>query len=110
MTWPAAKGKAHPRYTTGYMSGFLTNQAGAAKRLRTAYKILSAKKLRKQTKLERVFWYIGATPYTGRNEFDYSGLLKIAGGRLTPVPAYFAYTNAARAAEGCAKTNRGACR
>jgi hypothetical protein len=110
MTWPAAKGSAHPKYTTGYMSGFLTDQQGAAQRLTQGYKLLSAKDLRKTTKLQRVFWYIGATPYTGRNEFDYSGLLRIAGGSLKPTPAYTAYQRAARAAEGCAKTSSGVCR
>ena len=110
MTWPAAKGKAHPGYTTGYMSNFLTNQSGAAKRLGQAYKILSDKKLRSQNKLKRVYWYIGASSYTSRNEFEYSGLLRYGKGRIGPVPAYYAYQKAARNYEGCAKTTSGVCR
>ena len=110
ITWPAAKGKAHPRYTTGYMTDFLTTQSGAAQRLTKAYNILSAKELRTSVNLQKAFWYLGATTYTGRNEFEYSGLLKFTSSSVTPVPAYTAYQKAARAAEGCAKTANGACR
>jgi hypothetical protein len=110
MTWPAAKGKAHPGYTTGYMSGFLTSQKGAAERLSKAYSMLAAKKLRKRVDLKRVFWFIGASSYKTRNEFEYSGLLKLSGDKLSPVPAYFAYRKAARAAEGCSKATSGNCR
>jgi hypothetical protein len=110
ITWPAAQGKANPRYTTGYMEGFLTTQSGAAQRLATAYNVLSAKSLRDSVKLKKAFWYIGATSYKGRNEFDYSGLLKFTSTKVTPVPAYAAYQKAARAAEGCAKKTNGACR
>ena len=110
MTWPAAKGKAHPGYTTGYMSGFLTNQQGAAERLSKAYSILAEKELRKAVALKRVYWFIGSSSYKSRNEFEYSGLLKLSGTKLSPVPAYFAYRKAARAAEGCSKATDGACR
>ena len=110
ITWPAAKGKAHPRYTTGYMSGFLTDLQGQAKRLSQAYKILAASKLRTSMKLQRAYWYISATTYTGRFEFDYSGLLKFTQSSIKPVPAYGAYQKAARAAEGCAKGVNGSCR
>jgi hypothetical protein len=110
ITWPAAKGKAHPGYTTGYMSGFLTDQAGQAKRLAQAYKLLTNPKLRKSVKLQRAFWYISATSYTGRNEFDYSGLLRFTRSAVKPVPAYTAYQRAAKAAEGCSKGTNGACR
>jgi hypothetical protein len=110
ITWPAAKGKAHPGYTTGYMSGFLTTQSGAAQRLAKAYRILSASRLRKSVNLQRAFWYIGATSYKGRNEFDYSGLLRFTSKSVSTVPAYSAYQNAARTAEGCAKAADGDCR
>jgi hypothetical protein len=110
MTWPAAKGKAHPGYTTGYMSGFLTSRQGAAERLSKAYSILAKRKLRKAVRLKRTYWFIGSSSYKTRNEFEYSGLLKLSGEKLSPVPAYFAYKKAARAAEGCAKASDGACR
>jgi hypothetical protein len=110
MTWPAAKGKAHPGYTTGYMSGFLTSRKGAADRLSKAYSMLSKEKLRKAVRLGRAYWFIGASSYKSRNEFEYSGLLKQSGDKLSPVPAYFAYRKAARAAEGCSKASNGACR
>jgi len=110
MTWPAAKGRANPGYTTGYMSGFLTSRKGAAERLAKAYSIMGKKELRKKVKLRRVYWFIGASSYKGRNEFEYSGLLKVSGEKLSPVPAYHAYRKAARSAEGCAKTTSGACR
>ena len=103
-------GKAHPGYTTGYMSGFLTTQAGAAQRLAKAYTILGASKLRKSVKLQRAFWYIGATTYKGHNEFAYSGLLKYTSKTISQLPVYYAYQKAARGAEGCTKTSRGACR
>ena len=110
MTWPAAKGKAHPGYTTGYMSGFLTTQHGAAERLSKAYSMLTKRKLREAVDLKRVYWFIGSSSYRTRNEFEYSGLLKLSGDKLSPVPAYFAYRKAARAAEGCSKAASGACR
>jgi hypothetical protein len=110
MTWPAAKGKAHPGYTTGYMSGFLTDRQGAAERLSKAYSILAKKKLRKAVKLKGAYWFIGSSSYKSGNEFEYSGLLKLSGEKLSPVPAYFAYKKAARAAEGCSKATNGACR
>jgi hypothetical protein len=110
ITWPAAKGKSNPGYTTGYMSGFITTQTGAAQRLAKAYKLLVAKSLRDKYKLQRAFWYIGATSYQGRNEFEYSGLLKFTRTSVKPVPAYTAYQKAARAAEGCAKAVDGDCR
>ena len=110
LTWPAAKGKAHPRYTTGYMTDFLTTQSGAAQRLREAYRLLTNKGLRDDVKLKSVLWYLGASKYTGRTEFDYSGLLKHSNTTISQVPAYFAYQNAARAAEGCEKATNGTCR
>jgi hypothetical protein len=110
ITWPAAKGKAHPHYTTGYMTGFLTTQSGAAQRLAKAYRLVSATSLRNSVKLTRAYWYIGATSYKGRNEFDYSGLLKFTSKSVSAVPAYFAYQKAARAAEGCSKNSNGKCR
>jgi hypothetical protein len=110
MTWPAAKGKASPGYTTGYMSGFLTSRKGAAERLSKAYSMLGEKKVRKRVRLRRVYWFIGASSYKSRNEFEYSGLLKLSGEKLSPVPAYFAYRKAARAAEGCSKASDGDCR
>jgi hypothetical protein len=110
ITWPAAKGKAHPGYTTGYMSGFLTDQSGQAKRLAQAYKLLVDANLRKSVKLLRAFWYISATSYTGRNEFDYSGLLRFTSSSIKAVPSYGAYQKAARDAEGCAKGTDGNCR
>ncbi|HKP89454.1 MAG TPA: hypothetical protein VJT75_05710 [Thermoleophilaceae bacterium] len=110
ITWPAAKGKANPGYTTGYMSGFITTQSGAAQRLAKAYKTLSASSFRNKYKLERAFWYIGATSYKGRNEFEYSGLLRYTSSGVFAVPAYGAYQKAARAAEGCAKSTSGGCK
>jgi hypothetical protein len=92
------------------MEGFLTTQSGAAERLAKAYKIVSAKKLRESVKLRSAFWYIGATSYTGKNEFDYSGLLRFTSTKVTPVPAYTAYQKAAATAEGCAKAVNGDCR
>jgi hypothetical protein len=71
---------------------------------------VSDKQLRTSVSLKKAFWYIGATSYTGKNEFDYSGLLKFTSTKVTPVPAYAAYQKAAQAAEGCAKAASGACR
>jgi hypothetical protein len=110
MTWPAAKGKANPGYTTGYMSGFLTSRKGAAERLSKAYSILTKDKLRKRVRLRRAYWFIGSSSYKTHNEFEYSGLLKLSGDKLSPVPAYFSYRKSARAAEGCSKASTGDCR
>jgi hypothetical protein len=107
MTWPAAKGKAHPHYTTGYMAGFLTDNNGAAARLTEGYKILRG--MRSELKLKRVYWYTGVSAYSGPNEFEYSGLLTVKNGGPAAWPSYFAYQKSAKAAEGCAKTPTGDC-
>jgi Glycosyl hydrolase family 53 len=108
MTWPAAQGIAHPHYTTGYMSGFLTDRAGAAARLTEGYRIL--RNMRTELKLGRVYWYTGVTAYTSSNEFEYSGLLTFQNGSPRAMPTYSAYQSSAKAAEGCAKKTNGACR
>lgn len=108
MTWPAAKGKAHPHYTTGYMKGFLTDKDGAAKRLTAGYKTLRG--MRSELKLKRVYWYTGVSAYSGANEFEYSGLLNFVNGSVVKLPVYAAYRKSATAAEGCAKTSSGDCR
>lgn len=107
MTWPAAKGKAHPRYTTGYMQGFLTDQKGAAARLTKGYK--SLRSLRNEIKIKGVYWYIAASAYSSANEFEYSGLVTVRNNAIKTFPVYTAYQNSARSAEGCAKTSTGSC-
>jgi hypothetical protein len=108
MTWPAAQGKANPPYLTGYMKGFLTTKAGAAKRLKEGYRLLAG--LRTQLKLDRVYWFWSTSAYTGSNEFEYSGLLRYDGKGLAQTPAFKAYKSSARGAEGCAKSANGNCR
>ena len=107
MTWPAAKGKSHPHYTTGYMSGFLTDQQGAAKRLTKAYKLLRG--IRNEVKLNAVVWYTGVSAYATSNEFEYSGLLTFKNDLVRQFPVYSAYRKSAQAAEGCIKTTLGLC-
>ena len=108
MTWPAAKGKANPHYTTGYMSGFLTDVQGAAERLRKGHKILRG--MRSELNLRRVYWYTAATAYAGNNEFEYSGLLTLENGKPKALPVMAAYRRSAKAAEGCAKSSKGECK
>jgi Glycosyl hydrolase family 53 len=108
MTWPAAKGHANPHYTTGYMSGFITDRQTAAKRLTEGYKILRG--MRSELKLERVYWYTGVSAYQGPNEYEYSGLLNYQNGGAQALPVFFAYRKSARDAEGCAKNSIGKCK
>jgi polysaccharide biosynthesis protein PslG len=108
MTWPAAKGKSNPSYTTGYMSGFITDQKGAAARLTQAYKTL--RNMRNELKLLGVYWYTGVTAYAGKNEFEYSGLLSYQKGAVKQFPVYTAYQKSAAAVQGCSKKANGTCR
>ena len=110
MTWPAAKGIAHPHYTTGYMSGFLTNQPTAAKRLTKGYALLRDPTRRAQLKLQRVFWYTGVSAYRSKDEFQYSGLLNYQNDKVLAYPVYFAYQKSASSAEGCVKNAAGLCK
>jgi Glycosyl hydrolase family 53 len=108
MTWPAAKGKSNPHYTTGYMSGFITDRQTAAKRLTEGYKILRG--MRSELKLQRVYWYTGVSSYKSANEYEYSGLLNFQNGKVLFPPVFGAYQKSARAAEGCAKDSNGVCK
>jgi polysaccharide biosynthesis protein PslG len=108
MTWPAAKGRANPKYQTGYMSGFVTDKNGQAKRLTEGYRILTG--MRTQIKLLSVYWYTGVTKYATTNEYEYSGLLTLTNNAPSARPSWFAYQRSASAAQGCAKKPNGACK
>ena len=112
MTWPAAEGRAPtPEWAQSpYYKNFVTTEKGAASRLKGAYELLGGRSFRTRNRLERVHWFSAATSYSGNWIFDYSGLMGWNGSELSNKPQYTAFQASARSDEGCAKTNRGACR
>jgi len=95
LSWPAAKGK------TENTSGFETTDAGQARRLADAVRLLA--RARGRLRIERVFWYTWLSEEGSPNSFDYSGLRRVRRGSIVSVPALSAFRRAARRLEGCAK-------
>lgn len=62
-------------------------------------------------RLQRVFWYTWASGYVPGDElWEYSGLVRFAGGETERRPALGSFTRSARRLQGCAKTAKGTCR
>jgi hypothetical protein len=102
LSWPAAKGR------TRNTAGFETTERGQAARLRAGVRLLAA--ARRRLRIERVFWYTWLSVPQGPNSFDYSGLRRLAGDRVTSAAALAEFRRAARRLEGCAKVSGDATR
>jgi hypothetical protein len=83
ITWPATANLLGP----APIPRWYTTTKGTARRLARRHRRLN---------LERVYWYTWASPYSGRNPFDYSGLVRWNGHDFVPQPALTAYKAAAR--------------
>jgi hypothetical protein len=110
MTWPAAKGRTTkpPWADSDYYRNFITTESDAAKRLSGAYGLLAGSSFRKSNRIDRVFWFTGASTYRDDYIWNYSGLLELSNMRQTA--AYRAYRASAQKHEGCAKDASGRCR
>ena len=96
LSWPAAKGKV-PR-----PAGFEVTEAGQARRLGSALRLLAA--ARRRQRIERVFWYTWLSTEAGPSAFDWSGLRRLREGSAVDAPALATFRRWARRLEGCAKT------
>lgn len=90
ITWPATANLLGP----GPIPRWYTTTKGTARRLTRAYSL--AARRRRPLNLERVYWYTWASPYSGENPFDYSGLVRWTGRDFVPQPALNAFRSAAR--------------
>jgi hypothetical protein len=96
LSWPSSAGKAPQQFGIG------TTEALQAQRLNRVMPLLAANRTR--LGLAGFYWYTwmgnespGSLPYA----FDYAGLLRYAGGRITPKPALAVFRRQALAIEGC---------
>jgi hypothetical protein len=93
-TFPAAKGDV-PVPDAEWQRDWYTTESGMARRLKALY-TLGAKNANR-LRLRRIYWYTWGTNYRGTGDlFDYSGLLRIVDGEVTPQPALRAFRQIAR--------------
>jgi polysaccharide biosynthesis protein PslG len=90
IIWPAAGGLPGPPM----IPSWYTTTTGSARRVRRLYSL--AADHRRRLRLERVYWYTWASPYSGHDRFDYTGLVRWTGRDFIPQPALNAFTAAAR--------------
>jgi hypothetical protein len=106
LTFTAAQGRI-PR---SELLGFETTPRGQAARLKSVFADLAAN--RKELGVGRVFWYDWASDYEptlppgafGKVSFNYSGLNRISGTTITPMPVLSTYARTVARFEGCRKT------
>jgi polysaccharide biosynthesis protein PslG len=88
LSWPATEGTHH-------RTGFETSNAGQAKRLRRALRLLAAERLR--LRIRRVYWYTWLSAEQGPSAFGWSGLRRVRDGRRVSAPALRAFVRTGRA-------------
>jgi hypothetical protein len=99
LSWTAAKGKTHVTY------GNEQTASGQASRLAGAYKMLA--KERKRLRIQRVYWYTWLSYDRDRfYPFDWAGLLRLKGKKVSEKPAFKAFRRTALKLEGC-RSKRG---
>jgi Beta-galactosidase len=105
MTFPAALGLLPPAAVTGLE----TTPQRQAQLLRAAYRRLARFRLRLE--ISRVYWFAWATSYataptpSPNDGFNYSGLLRYAGGSFFPLPLLQTYAAVAATYQGCRKSD-----
>jgi hypothetical protein len=94
VSWPSSLGKA-PQF------GFETTEAGQASK--TAELLPKLASNRRRLRLIGFYYYawIVGDEHPGSPSFDFAGLLRIAGSKIVRKPAFFTFTRAALALEGC---------
>jgi hypothetical protein len=94
LSWTAARGKTHVTY------GNEQTAKGQASRLADAYKMLARQ--RGRLRIQRVYWYTWMSYDRDPNyPFDYAGLLRLKGSKVTQKPAFKAFRRTALRLEGC---------
>ena len=106
-TWPAGKGRVS-RPLVAWQRAWYTTDDGMADRVRSIYAM--AANQRRKLRIGRVVWYTWSSAYVDNDLFDYSGLIRFAGGDYEQRPALAAYAASARRSEGCTKSSLGVCR
>lgn len=102
----ASRGKVKPKDSGN--EHLQTTDKGLAHLVTKTYALMV--KQRKKLGIRRTYWYTLASDYDAKKDiFDFTGLLRFRGGKLSSRPALGAYSKAARAAEGCRKDARAAC-
>jgi polysaccharide biosynthesis protein PslG len=110
LTWPAAVGKV-PRSS---LLGLETTPKGQLARLKAVYRELV--KERRKLGVTETYWYSWATPYDANSPqsdvtFRFTGLNRIRGKTIRPMPLLRAYSALAARYEGCRKgSNAQRCR
>jgi len=110
LTWAAAVGRVPPVA----LLGLETTARGQAQRLKAAYRRLA--KERRSLGVTEVHWYNWASPYDNLAPeqvliFNYTGLTRISGGLVSPMPILRTFAGFAARYEGCRKsTNARRCR
>jgi hypothetical protein len=103
LSWSSAKGRI-PR--NDYL-GFETTPSGQAQRLSAMYRRLAGDR---SLRIQRAFWYTWASYYVPQSidgfatSFQYSGLMRFAGGAYNRTRLLSAYAGVAKRLEGCRKT------
>lgn len=96
LSWTSA------RRRTAHTFGNETTEAGQAKKIAGAYRLLARE--RKRLRLQRVYWYTWMTLDRDRTyPFDYAGIVRLNGDRVERKPAYSALRRTALQLEGCRK-------
>jgi polysaccharide biosynthesis protein PslG len=106
LTFTAAQGRI-PR---SELLGFETTPQGQAARLKSVFADLATN--REELGVGRVFWYDWASDYTstlspgafGKVSFNYSGLNRMSGTSMIPLPVLSTYARTVARFEGCRKT------
>ena len=91
ISWAASRGKVKG------LPGLVTTDHGQAVRLRKAVRQLA--RVRKAYRIQHVFWYTWLSRPGPDNPFDWSGLRRLRGDRVSSAPALAAFRRAARALE-----------
>ena len=93
LSWPSAKGRSKDNY------GYEVTERQQAENLAKALPMLA--EARKRLRIERVYWHSWLSKDSGPYTFDYSGLRRIRGKRITDKPALTAYRWGVLDLEGC---------
>lgn len=87
---------------------FQTTDQGLANQLTKTYKLFVAN--RNKMRIGRVYWYTWASSYDpDAGTFDFSGMNRFDGRRVTARPALASYRKVARRYEGCRKDQQARC-
>ncbi|MFL5845357.1 MAG: cellulase family glycosylhydrolase [Solirubrobacteraceae bacterium] len=94
LSWPTAKGKRSNNY------GYEVTPKQQAARIREVVPLLVG--ARKRLRIERVYWFSWLSTDKPGSTFDFSGLRRITGTKITSKPGLAAWRSSTLRYEGCA--------